>query len=326
MDDSLIQKYLLQFKKLNRGYSKGLGKAPHKPILLLSLVRLFSKGLINTNKIFITSDLVLTFRDLWKKLVLTNHTENFALPFFHMRSEPFWNLVEKIDGKIGVTRSKSIKSFKNLNENVAFAEINKDLFHILNDPISRAIVESFLLDEYFPGRASIYSEDFNNVEESQIEYEILNSTSKEYKEKLIALKNSMKEEQFEEEVFVRGGMFKKRIPEIYDNTCSISGMQIFSNHNIQMIDACHLYPISLSNDDTIPNGIALSPNIHRAFDRGLLTINTDYIVRISPSIEENETSFSLSQFEGKQIILPEKESFYPSPEYLNWHNKEVFLL
>ncbi|WP_201288840.1 HNH endonuclease signature motif containing protein [Polaribacter septentrionalilitoris] len=40
-----------------------------------------------------------------------------------------------------------------------------------------------------------------------------------------------------------------------------------------MIDACHIVPFSISNDDTIPIGISLSPNLYRAFDRGLITIN-----------------------------------------------------
>ena len=39
---------------------------------------------------------------------------------------------------------------------------------------------------------------------------------------------------------------------------------------------------------SISNGISLSPNLHRAFDRGLITINADYVVRISPVIKENE--------------------------------------
>ena len=93
-----------------------------------------------------------------------------------------------------------------------------------------------------------------------------------------------------------------------------------------MIDACHIYPFSLSGDDTVTNGIALSPTMHRAFDRGLLTINSNFLVRVSPSIQEEESRFTLSQFEGKQIILPEKEKYYPSQESLSWHNKEVFLL
>ena len=78
--------------------------------------------------------------------------------------------------------------------------------------------------------------------------------------------------------------------------------------------------------DTIPNGISLSPNLHRAFDRGLLTINKDYVVRISPTVIENNSVYSITQFEGKSIKLPEKIKWYPSPHSLAWHNKEIFIL
>ena len=325
MDENLVAKYLLQLNKLNRGYTKGLGKAPHKPILLLSIIELIKKQEITNSRIFITPKLVLTFRDLWKKLVDTGHIENFALPFFHLRSEPFWYLVAKPEGKISMTKSKSIKSFKNLKDNVAFAEIDKALFQILLDPIGNNVIKNALLDKYFSGSYDYLSE-YNNAEESQIEYEIQNAKSKEYRDQLLSLKANLREEQFEEEIFIRSGLFKSTIPKIYDNTCCISGLKIYSDHNIQMVDACHIHPFSLSHDDTIPNGIALSPNMHRAFDRGLVTITGDYIVRVSPSINEEKSTITLNQFEGKQISLPDKVSWYPSIESLTWHNKEVFLL
>jgi putative restriction endonuclease len=326
MNEHLISLYVEQFSKLNRGVSRGLGKAPHKPILLLSIISLIRKQQIISNRIFISPDLVLEFRDIWNKLVKTKHIENFALPFFHMRSEPFWYLVEKAGHHLSINKSKSLKSFKNLKENIAFAEIDIDLYNLLIQPQSRDILEKCILTKYFPQNYMDYSETNLNLEESQLEYELQNTDSKEYKRKLIGLKTDMNNDQFEEELFIRGGVFKKTIPKIYDFTCSVSGMKITSSHNIQMVDACHIYPFSLSNDDTISNGIALSPNLHRAFDRGLITINTEYIVRVSPTVSENETAFSLSQFEGIQISLPKETSWYPSVEYLNWHNKEVFLL
>lgn len=103
-------------------------------------------------------------------------------------------------------------------------------------------------------------------------------------------------------------------------------MKIESSTNAQMTDAYYIVPFSISNDDTIHNGLSLSPNLHRAFDRGLLTITKDYIVRISPSVKENNSVFSLIQFNGKKIILPEKISWYPSHESLSWHNKEIFII
>lgn len=326
MTEELIRKYLQDFKKLNRGYTKGMGRAPHKPILLLSVLQLIENGTLRTNRIIISADLLLKFKTIWEQLVETSHVQNFALPFFHMRSESFWFLVPKPGKNVNLTRSKSIKSFRSLKETFAYAELEKDLFLLLQNPLSHTIFEQFLLDNYFSNTKERYSKTAVSYQESLITNEILNEPSEIYQQQIKRLRDTLEDDEFEEEVFVRSGLFKKNIPKIYNYTCCISGLRIETTENIQMVDACHIHPFSLSNDDTIPNGLALSPTIHRAFDRGLLTINTNFVVRVSPSIEESNSKFPLAQFEGKQILLPEKEKWFPSQASLSWHNKEVFLL
>lgn len=326
MSEELIFKYSTQFKKLRRGPVKGMGLAPHKPILLISVVQLIAKGVIKSNRIFITAELILAFNQNWKLLVETNHIPTFYLPFFHLKNEPFWYLVTKPGKEIFLTRSKSIKSFKNLKESVAFAEIDRDLFLLLQEISNQLWFEHLLLENYFPNSKNVYQRPERNYEEEKIENEILNEPKEEYQIQIQRLKQTLPEDEFEEEVFVRGGIFKKTIPKIYDYTCCITGMRIQSSHNVQMIDACHIYPFSVYNNDHATNGIALSPTLHRAFDRGLVTINPQYIIRISPTLKEDNSSFTISQFEGHRILLPENAKNYPSPESLSWHNKEVFLL
>tara|TARA_R110000868_G_scaffold71713_2_gene209709 strand:+ start:37710 stop:38693 length:984 start_codon:yes stop_codon:yes gene_type:complete len=323
-----INKYIHFFETLNRGFNKGLGRAPHKPILLLAIASLIQKNEITTNRIFITPELLLVYKNIWRIMVDTPHVPNFALPFFHMRSEPFWHLVTKPGMELKVNNSKSIKSFKNLRESIAFAEIDKDLFMLSSDGFSRHILEQIIIHNYFTATNSNYSLSLFqiNKEEAKIEDQILNEPKSEYQNHLKALRATLEDDAYEEELFIRGGLFKKTIPKIYNYSCCISGMRIESSKNAQMIDACHIIPFNISKDDTIPNGLSLSPNLHRAFDRGLITINQDYIVRISPTITENDSVFSLSQFNGKQISLPHKVNWYPSPESLQWHNKEIFSL
>lgn len=326
MTEEAIIKYSSQFKKLRRGPVKGMGLAPHKPILLLSVIQLITKGVISSNRIFITHELILAFKQNWKILVDTNHNPNFSLPFFHLKNEPFWYLVTKPGKEVATTSSNSIKSFKNLKESIAFAEIDRELFFLLQEIQNQLWFEQLILENYFPSTKHLYSRLEKNYEEEIIENQILNEPKEAYQSYIKSLQETLEEDEYEEELFVRGGLFKKTIPKIYDFTCCITGMKIQSSHNVQMIDACHIYPFSLSGDDTVTNGIALSPTLHRAFDRGLITINSDFIVRVSPTIDEEESNFKLSQFAGRQITLPEKEKYYPSQESLSWHNKEIFLL
>ncbi len=107
-------------------------------------------------------------------------------------------------------------------------------------------------------------------------------------------RSKLNDDEFEEEIFVRSGLFKKTTPKIYNYSCCISGMKVETTINAQMVDACHIVPFSISKDDTIPNGISLSPNLHKAFDRGLITINKEYIVRVSRQTPNYFVLFNLS--------------------------------
>lgn len=321
------EKYIYQLGKLNRGFNKGLGYAPHKPVLLLSLIELIQKGDIISNKIFITPELVITFKDNWKKLVVTGHKENFALPFFHLRSESFWHLKSKTQFQEFLTSSKSIKSFKSLTENILYAEIDYSFFQLLQQPNENSFFTNYLLEKYFPETKQQY----NSVIPSlfvEIENQILNESPEVYSLQIKELQSTLDETDFQEELFVRGGVFKKKVPEIYDYTCCISGLKIetTADRTIQMIDACHIVPFSISRDDTIPNGISLCPNLHRAFDRGLITINKDFVVRVSPILKENDSTYSIRQFDGISIQLPKSEKWYPSIEALKWHKREMYLI
>lgn len=87
-------------------------------------------------------------------------------------------------------------------------------------------------------------------------------------------------------------------------------MKVESINSISMIDACHIVPFSESYNDTITNGIPLCPNLHRAFDRGLIGIDDNYRVLISRSWKESQSPYLIKQFEGKQILLPENSNMY----------------
>ncbi|MDP3314394.1 HNH endonuclease [Lutibacter sp.] len=324
--DENFNYYLNVLKKLNRAYNKGLGKAPHKPILLISVIQLIRNNVITTNRIFITPELVLSFKSNWNNLVNTGHTPNFSLPFFHLKNESFWTLTANLGFQESLLKLKSTNTFKKLKDTIAFAEINKQLFLLLKNNETNLLLEQFLIKEYF----GIANYDYLTIDSSKfelkIEDEILNEDKTTYQSRINELHSTLDENEFEEEIFIRGGLFKKTIPKIYNYQCCISGMKIDTTTNAQMVDACHIIPFSISHDDTIPNGLSLSPNLHRAFDRGLITINKDYIVRISPTVTDNKSVYSISQFNGNQIILPIKTNWYPSTESLIWHTKEVFQL
>lgn len=317
---SELRKYLHILKKLH--IDRSHGKAPHKPILLLSVLQAFNENLITDQRIYITPELVGLFKSNWSSLVITNHDCRISYPFYYLKSDGFWKLIPK-SGFENINQLASIMgSFSNLNAAIEYAFIDNDLFLLMKDKQSNGILQQFILDEYFPDTKNRLSNSFISQRKhfDVIEEKILSEDSTEYRkeiEQLILQKN-------EEEIFLRGSLFKREIPKIYNNSCCISGMRIDTSISMSMIDACHIVPFSVSFDDTITNGIALCPNLHRAFDRGLITIDSDYKVVVSSRFKEDENNYSIRRFKNRLINLPHNQEFFPKVDNFKWHNENVF--
>lgn len=318
-----ISKYLKAFENLKRAPTP-YGKAPHKPIFLLSILQAIQNKLITSNQIFVTPELICLFKLNWNKLVNTPHVCTFALPFFHLHKEKLqmWKIVPKQGYETILFSKESMKSLTELNNMIEYAKMDDELFGLMQNDQTNNIFQYFILDHFFPDTKSNYSK--YSVEYldlfNQIESKILTEPPLEYANEI----KKLIEEKNEEEVFLRGSLFKREIPKIYNNTCCISGMRIETSLNISMIDACHIVPFSESYDDTISNGIALCPNLHRAFDRGLIGIDGNYRVIVSDKFIESETSFSIKSFEDTQIFLPYSKNYFPSQLNFTWHRLNIF--
>jgi len=267
-------------------------------------------------------ELVGAFKANWTKLVVTNHFPIFAMPFYHMSSEPFWKLIANVGFEKWIEVKNSMRSLGTLTTTLKLALMDNELVELLLQPESRDILKVSVLDKYFPVTKSNYG---NMGNDDLPNASILNESSEEYKRKIMELKTQIDENAFQEEVFIRGGLFKREIPKIYNNTCAISGMKIDAITNASMVDACHIVPFSDGYDDTLTNGIALCPNLHRAFDRGLISISDNFEVILNSNFTENQSVYNISQFEGKQISLPINPIFHPALENLRQHRNRFYI-
>lgn len=304
--------YIQKLTHLRTDRSRGI--APHKPVLLLSVIDSIERGAITDNKVCITPELVATFMEIWGMLVKDGPFESrFALPFFHLKSEGFWRLVPFPDMSPKITSSGSIRSFANLKETIAWAEIDSELFDLMCRPESREALRTAILNNYFPSTKSNYQRDkaYEGNYLKQLEQEILDS----------AVNNQANMVEEEEVLYLRGSAFRKAVPRAYGFSCAISGMRVIAAE-ISMVDACHIIPFSTSHDDTIGNGIALCPNLHRAFDRHLISISDDYRVQLKLDfVEAVESDYSIKKYEGRQLLLPADQKHWPSKANLTWHRE-----
>ncbi len=311
--------YTRAFQKLHVSRSKGI--APHKPVLLLAVIDSIEKGDITENKIFITPELVSLFKYNWSLLVDSDaFVPNFALPFYHLKTEKFWHLKTVFGKEIELTSSNSIKSFSYLKGAIDYAFLDDKLFQELLDETLRNYYRQVLLD-WFPHTKHQYIK-----KKAGYTFYLENYEKQVLQEQPLTYSTGQTNPIEEEEQFVRGGVFKKVVPRIYNYTCCISGMSVITGLPIQMIDACHIVPFSESHDDTIRNGISLCPNLHRAFDRGLISIDENYRVVVSSQFtEKDESEYSIRKYQSKRILLPTEEKYRPHRENLMWHLENKFL-
>ena len=117
------------------------------------------------------------------------------------------------------------------------------------------------------------------------------------------------------------GAFRVLVTDAYSRKCSISGEK-----TLPVLEAAHIKPYSESGPHHISNGLLLRSDIHKLFDSGYLTITKDLKVEVSSKIkEEFQNGREYYRFHGRELFtLPLNKKDNPAPQYIEWHNSNIF--
>lgn len=140
----LPEKLLIQFQNLITNKA-GSDIAPHKPILLLSVIDLIESGVIKSAFIPISEELQRQFKMNWKRYVPRTSRFNCGMqyPFYHLSSSAFWHLRQTETGD-----GKAPSSMAALKRNFVGAAIDEELFVILNNENCREELRTLLISTY----------------------------------------------------------------------------------------------------------------------------------------------------------------------------------
>jgi putative restriction endonuclease len=117
---------------------------------------------------------------------------------------------------------------------------------------------------------------------------------------------------------VNQNFFRKAILASYKNTCCITGI----NHPSLLV-AGHIVPWSVDEKNRMNprNGLCLNTLHDRAFELGMIGIDQDYRILVSPRILDsiNEESYRnyFEKHHGQKILLPSR--YLPDLEFLEMH-------
>lgn len=122
---------------------------------------------------------------------------------------------------------------------------------------------------------------------------------------------------------VNQNVFRQIVLANYDGKCAVTGIDI-----PELLVASHIIPWSLSEQDRLnpENGICLSSLYDKAFDKGLIGINSSFKIILSPTLKKKSpqdyfTKF-FSEIEGLKIQQPRK--YLPKKEFLEFHIDTIF--
>ncbi|MCA9900740.1 MAG: HNH endonuclease [Ardenticatenaceae bacterium] len=122
---------------------------------------------------------------------------------------------------------------------------------------------------------------------------------------------------------VNQNFFRSSILAAYNSTCCITGLAL-----PELLNASHIIPWADDPHNRVnpQNGLCLNSIHDRAFDRGLLTITSDYRVKLSSTLKALHNDAAIQnlffRYDGVKIRLPDK--FIPDLRFINYHNQHIF--
>lgn len=119
--------------------------APHKPLLLISVIDLITDGSITSPIIELSDALVEAFKRNAKIYAsrIDHFKPNIGMPFFYMRSEPFWELFPKVDGITLIANT-----IPSLRKHYSHARIDDELFQLLQNQATAQSLQFALIETY----------------------------------------------------------------------------------------------------------------------------------------------------------------------------------
>jgi len=151
-------------------------------------------------------------------------------------------------------------------------------------------------------------ERLTSIQEPLVERNVLGDPPRRYGDPLIVLPR------------LGQGGFRVIVTDAYQRRCAIT-----REKTLPALEASHIKPFSESGPHSVENGMLLRSDIHRLFDSGYVTVTTDHHFVVSNSIkEEFDNGEQYRIYHGHEIHMPPESQLKPSPEFLNWHNENVF--
>lgn len=110
-------------------------------------------------------------------------------------------------------------------------------------------------------------------------------------------------------------MFRRRVIRAYRTRCALCQLRVEA-----LLEAAHIREDADGGEPVVPNGIAMCSIHHKAFDRFVLGIRSDYVIEIRKDVlklEDGPTlEYALQGMHGQMLTRPRTKAAWPNRELL----------
>jgi putative restriction endonuclease len=274
------------------------GPAPHKPLLLLSIIDLAESGKVLGRVLTRTPELVLRFRSLGTLVAERWPTRlQLRLPFYHLKTQGFWQAFTE-----GMQPAQSPQS-------CAVIELHPEFFALLADRDFRAKARMVLIARYF-----------TEIEKAAL-FECLGISGSSARLSTQDANGVLAKALADGKRKGRGARFQVRVVDDYHHTCALMGYRCFTADGSSIVDAAHIEGWAETQNDDLTNGLALSKSAHWMFDQGLWSVDDELRVVVNSRrfSEAGPEALLLRNSVGRHLQFDPQAKLRPAIELLRNH-------
>jgi putative restriction endonuclease len=286
------------WKKLSviNTWKRGTQRAPHKPLLLLYALGWYSR---NGTRLIPYERIDHDLRELLINFGPSRKSYHPEYPFWRLRNDGIWEL-ENLSQLATRPRNQDLRKSELIRHDVS-GGLSQNLYQALQEePTMIRELAQRILDEYFtPGvHADILAAVGLDLSESTYQY--------------------VRRRQ-------RDPRFRNQVLAAYDFRCALCGFDLKMGRQSLALEAAHIQWHCYQGPDVVPNGISLCSIHHELFDKGAWTLDAEKKIRVSNRVGGKVgLQECLLRFVGHSLELPNNIASEPRPQYVRWHQREVY--
>lgn len=301
MNNQIQTHWLGKLANLNAACTASRGIAPHKPLMLLTVIDLVESGDIADGWVKFDVRLVTRFRDYWGLVLERQRNQpDISMPFHALGGDKVWERFTS-DGQPSFAKATT-----------RLCSVNPELSSCLQDVVFRRKARKTLVTLYFTPREQVMLCARLGMPAPQTaEIAALRQQGDEFK----ARQKKGRDSRFKSDVL--GG---------YYFTCALTGYRL-DTETSSIVQAAHIHQHAVSGNDDPRNGLALTPDAHWMFDAGLWTAipkGDHFIVQVALGrfMEASPSGRILASFNGQVLYFHNHSRIRPDKKYFEWHRSE----